>query len=168
VLEPKEIAVRQREVVDARDPHRARLCVQPWREVANRADAPADAMLRLEHQRLVALAAQLERGHETGDAATDDDHALGCLGARIQPLLRRLQGLARNRRLRLRRRRPGHVRFVARGQFFFVHGGSLARCPEQLATRQAGSLRDLARRGRATQARLNQPVNVSTAVVDRG
>ena len=85
-LEPEQVAVGQRQVVDARDAHRARLGVQPGREVADRLDAAADAVLRLEDQRLVALPLELERGDQTGDAAADDDHPLARLRQRFQTL----------------------------------------------------------------------------------
>ena len=73
--------------MDARDAHRAGLGVEARREVAQRVDAAADAVLRLQHERLVALAAQLEGGHQPGDAAADDDHALALAGLVDQALL---------------------------------------------------------------------------------
>ncbi len=85
---PNSSQYGQRQIVHARNAHRARLCVQTGREVADRLDPAADAVLRLEHERLVTLAAQLERRDEAGDAAADDHHALG----RLRPWLEALFG----------------------------------------------------------------------------
>ncbi len=54
-------------------------------------------MLGLEDQGFVTLAGELERGHEPGDAATDDDDALGRLRTRIEALGRDGQHVERNR-----------------------------------------------------------------------
>ena len=56
-LQAEQLAVGERQVVHARDAHRARLGVQPRRKVADRLDPAADAMLCLEDERVVALAA---------------------------------------------------------------------------------------------------------------
>ncbi len=55
-------------------------------------------MLGLEDQRIVALAPELERGDEPGDAATDDDDPLRATGTWLQPLLGNVDDFVRNRR----------------------------------------------------------------------
>ena len=64
------------QVVDAWDPHRPGLCVQPRRELPERVDPSADAVLGLEDQRLVARPCQLVARDEAGHAGADDDHLL--------------------------------------------------------------------------------------------
>ena len=78
-LEAEVFAVAERQVVDARDPHRARLGVQPGRERAERVDATADAVLGLEDDRVVARSGQLVPRDEAGHPGADDDHPLGGL-----------------------------------------------------------------------------------------
>ena len=73
---PKLLDVRERQLVRARDAHRAGLAVEPGRErLAQREDAPADAVLRLEDDRVVAGARQLVGRDEPGQAGADDRHA---------------------------------------------------------------------------------------------
>ncbi len=56
----EQVAIGQRQVVDARDAHRAGLGVQARSEVADGVDAAADTVLCLEDERLVALPPELE------------------------------------------------------------------------------------------------------------
>ena len=74
--QPELLAVRQGQVVRARDPHGAGLGVEARREGAQRVDPAADAVLRLEHDDVVALPLQLVRGHQAGEPGTDDHHPL--------------------------------------------------------------------------------------------
>ncbi len=97
-LEPEQVAVGQRQVVHARDAHRAGLGVQPRREVADRLDAAADAMLCLEDERLVALPLELEGGDQAGDAAAQDEHPLARLRSRLETLGRGGDDLIADRR----------------------------------------------------------------------
>ena len=105
-LQAEQVAVGERQVVHARDAHGAGLGVQAGREVADRPDAPADPVLCLQHERLVTLATQLERGHQAGDPAADDDHLLGWARSRLQALLGGRHNLVGDGRLRIGRRRP--------------------------------------------------------------
>src|SRR5204863_7549525 len=82
----------QCQVVDAWDAHRSRFRVEARCEVAEGVDAPADLVLCLEDDRLVALTGKLERGDEAGDSASDDDDALGQLRPSLQALGRDAQG----------------------------------------------------------------------------
>ncbi len=75
----------------AGDAHPAGFRVQPGGEGAERVDPAADAMLGLEDQRLVTLAAQLEGGDKTGQPAADHDYALGRLRPGFEALGRRQQ-----------------------------------------------------------------------------
>ena len=96
--QPEQVAVGQRQVVDARDAHGAGLGVQARREVAQRVDPPADAMLRLQHEHVVALPAQFEGRDQAGDAGADDDHALALPRLIHQPFLGHQQQAGRRPR----------------------------------------------------------------------
>jgi hypothetical protein len=84
-LEPEEPAVADGQVVDARDPHRARLGVQAGRKGSECVHAATDAILGFQDERVVALPRQLEGGDQTRDAGADDDDPLGRLIARSRP-----------------------------------------------------------------------------------
>ena len=86
--EPELLDVGERELVRARDAHRTRLGVQAVRErLAHRVDAPADALLRFEDDRIVAGAQELRRGREPRHAGADDDDALARSRHGGQPVL---------------------------------------------------------------------------------
>ena len=85
-LEAELLAVAERQVVDARDAHRAGLGVQARRELAERVDAAADAVLGLQDQRVVARPRELVAGDEAGHAGADDDHPLAGLVAALEPV----------------------------------------------------------------------------------
>ena len=86
-LEPEVVAVLEGQVVRARDAHRAGLGIEPRRKLAQRVDAATDAVLRLQHDRLVALPAQLVSGHQAGHSAADDQYPLAFAGALPDALL---------------------------------------------------------------------------------
>ena len=82
--EAEVLAVPERQVVDARDPHRARLGVEAGRERAKRVDAPANTVLGLEDERIVARSRQLVARDEAGHPGTDDDDPRGGLVASLE------------------------------------------------------------------------------------
>jgi len=90
--------------MNARDAHAASLGVESRREGAQRVDAAADPVLRLEDHDLVTLPLQLEAGHESGQAGTDDDDASLLVRPALQPLGGYGQGLCGQRRTVLRPR----------------------------------------------------------------
>ncbi len=101
----EKAAVLERQVVRARDAHRAGLGVEIGAERrAQGVDATANTTLRLEHDRVVALALELERGHEAGNATADDQYALALTRAVVQPCPGHSQGVGGHRRLICRRR----------------------------------------------------------------
>ena len=71
---------------------------RPGANVAQRVDAAADPVLRLEHDRLVALPAQLIRGDEAGHAGADDDDPLALARSTLQPLFGDRHEVFRHRR----------------------------------------------------------------------
>ena len=76
-----------RERVRPRQAHGAGLGPQTGRErLAEREDAAADAVLRLEEHRVVPGALELGRRHEPGHARADDDHPCRRVGPRCQPV----------------------------------------------------------------------------------
>jgi hypothetical protein len=83
-LEAEQAAVLERQLVHARDAHTSGLAVQVAREVAQREHAPADAVLRLEHEWLVPLPDELERGHEPRHPGADHDHPLALAAPRVK------------------------------------------------------------------------------------
>ena len=85
--QPELVAVRERQVVGARDAHGARLGVQPRREGAQRVDPAADPVLGLEHDDLVALALELVRRDQAGQPRADDHDPLRRTGTRLEPAL---------------------------------------------------------------------------------
>jgi hypothetical protein len=129
------LAVADREVVGAGDPHRACLGVQAGRERTQRVDASTDPVLGLEHDDVVALPLQFMRGHQTGDPGTDDDDSLALPATVLEAAGRNSQDGVRHRWRQVRprlRRRVRHVRYP------WVHhqppSGSVARparCDEQ-------------------------------------
>jgi hypothetical protein len=125
-LEPEEPAVADGQVVDARDPHRARLGVQAGRKGSECVHAATDAILGFQDERVVALPRQLEGGDQTRDAGADDDDPLGRLIARLQTFPgsreRRRVG-RRSRHLRLGRQL---VEFVE--QFFDADAERRGQC----------------------------------------
>ena len=118
-LQPEQVAVGERQVVDARDPHRAGLGVQPGRERAERVHAATDPVLGLEDDRIVALAGQLEGGDEAGHPGADDDDPLGRSRPRLEALGRRRERL-RSDRLG---RRLGLGRRKLRRELLGIRGG---------------------------------------------
>ncbi len=81
----REVGGRQLEVVDvghcqivrAGNPHRAGLGIQPIAErLAQRVDAPADPLLRLQDNRLVSSPLQFIGRHQPSHPRSDDDDAL--------------------------------------------------------------------------------------------
>ena len=78
----------------ARDPHAAGLGVEAGRERGpQRVDPAADAVLGLQQRHPVALALQLEGGHQAGQPGADDDHPLRRLRAGLQAGIRRRENL---------------------------------------------------------------------------
>jgi hypothetical protein len=77
--QPEVLDVAERQVVNPRDPHRPGLGVQARRELAERVDPPADAVLGLEDQRVVPRAGELVAGDEAGHPGADDDDPLAGL-----------------------------------------------------------------------------------------
>jgi hypothetical protein len=104
--QPEGLAVRQRQLVDARDAHRAELRVEPRREAAAGVHASPDAVLGLEQDHVVPRPLQLVRGHEPGDAPADHHHLLAVAGPRLQTPDWHLQdGIGNRRALEWRRLR---------------------------------------------------------------
>ena len=87
-----------------RNAHATGLRVEPGREGAERVDATANSVLRLEDYDIVSFALELEATHESGQAATNDDHTLAALGPWSQAMGRNSQHLARYGRRFVRRR----------------------------------------------------------------
>ncbi len=76
--EPEAFDERHREEMRTRDPHRAGLGPQPGGERLPQREHPAaDALLSLEHDRLVPGSQQLRRRHQPGHARPDDEHSRG-------------------------------------------------------------------------------------------
>ena len=91
--EPEQLAVLHGEVVGAGDAHGAELGVQAGGEVPAGVDAAAHAILRLEDDDIVALALQLVRGHQPGDAGAEHDDPLADARPPFQPVLGHAHGL---------------------------------------------------------------------------
>ena len=73
-LDVEGVDVGHRQVVRPGNAHGAGLGIEPVAErLAQRADAAADAMLALEHDRLVPGALQFVGGRQPGHAGADDD-----------------------------------------------------------------------------------------------
>jgi hypothetical protein len=98
-LQVEEAAVLHGQVMGARNAHRTRLGVQAGRKRAQRVDPATDAMLGLEHDRIVALPLQLVRGHEPGHAGADDQDSLASAGPVLQAFAGHGEDVGPNRRL---------------------------------------------------------------------
>ncbi len=96
--QPEEVAVFERQVVDARDAHAARLGVQTRREAPQRVDAAAHPILGFEDQDLVALPLQFVRGDQSRQAGAQHDDPLGGAGASVEAIGRDGEGLGRDGR----------------------------------------------------------------------
>ena len=70
--------------MDAGNAHRPGLGVQAGGERTQRQQPPADPVLRLQDDRVVALLGELERRDQAGDPGADDDDALARPSARLQ------------------------------------------------------------------------------------
>ena len=85
--EVEPLAVGQREVVGARDAHRAGLGVEARREGASVCTRPPTRFRASSTHDVVALSLQLVRRHEAGQPRTDDDDPLPRTGTRLEPAL---------------------------------------------------------------------------------